>query len=93
MSGFICPSVTPDIERLYKEIEKLYPEASKRENLTADKVAEWIGIYNTKNNKTLDFIPGAKELVNNIEKWRNTEGKSFLYTPEEEFIENDKKYR
>lgn len=78
MSGFICPSVTPDIERLYKEIEKLYPEASKRENLTADKVAEWVGIYNTKNNKTLDFIPGARELVNNIEKWRNTEGKSFL---------------
>ena len=78
----MCLVVSDGIKKLTENIVQVYPEASKRENLTPDKVAEWVGAYNKANNKAVDFIPTSDALVNYIEKQRNLEGKSFKYIPE-----------
>ena len=78
----MCLVVSDGIKKLTENIIQVYPEASKRENLTPDKVAEWVGAYNKANNKAADFIPSSDALVNLIEKQRNLEGKSFKYIPE-----------
>ena len=72
-----CLIVTPEIRKLTEEIRRLYPEASQRAGLTEERVAEWVGAYNTKLNKPADFCPDAKTLVDEVEKWTNMDGKSF----------------
>ena len=78
----MCLVVTPDIQKLTDKITQTYPEASKRAAFTADMCAEWIGAYNEANGKQSDFIPDMKSLVDYVERKRNQDGKSFLYTPE-----------
>ena len=79
-----CPIVTDKIRGLFEEIQKLYPEASLREGLTVDKVAEWVGKYSEITSTPVDSIDKsyAKTIVNLIEKYRNMDGKSFKYIPE-----------
>ena len=80
MNDIVCPVVTPSIQELYEEIRRLYPEASEREGLTANEVAEWAGLYSSANNRPIDSITkkDAKAIINHIEKKRNMDGKSFL---------------
>ena len=78
----MCPTVTPEIKELHNKIVQTYPEACKRTGFSERMCAEWVGEYNTANNKGLDYVPDMESLVNMVEKNRNKEGKSFLYVPE-----------
>lgn len=82
MMQITCPVVSPAIRNLATEIVRDYPEECQRAHFNDGMCAMWVGYYNSTNNKTPDFIPGKKELVNSIEKRRNLDGKSFLSVPE-----------
>ena len=77
----MCLIVSDGIKKLTENIIQVYPEASKRDNLTPDMVAEWVGAYNQAHNEAVDFIPTSTALLNYIEKQRNMDGKSFKYVP------------
>lgn len=76
----MCLVVTPSIRKLADRIRQEYPEASNRNGFSDQMCAEWIGLYNNINSKNPNFIPSIKPLVNFIEKLRNQEGKSFLFS-------------
>ena len=83
MGNFSCPVITPAVQEIYEEIQKLYPEASERRNLTATDVSGWVDIYSRDKRIPVDNITkkNASEIVNHIEKCLNTEGKSFKNIP------------
>ena len=76
----MCLVVTPAIEELASKIQQEYPEACQRNGFNNQMCAEWIGLYNNTNSKNPDNVPAMKSLVNFIEKLRNQEGKSFLFS-------------
>ena len=75
--SIMCPVVTPNIQELANKIRQSYPEACERDGFNDQKCAEWVGIYNSTNNQSIDNVPSMESLVNHIEKLRNKEGKSF----------------
>ena len=81
--GNNCITFT-DVERkIYEDILKRYPEACQRAGFSPTMCCDWIGGYITDNNKPLDFRPDDKTLVNWIEKKRNLDDHSFIYSQEE----------
>ena len=80
--GNNCIILTAREQKIADDIQKAYPQACQRASFSPTMCCEWIGSYITDNNKPLDFRPDASTLVNFIEKKRNQDGKSFLYTPE-----------